>query len=353
MIKLTSLQNNRRKFLAQITSVIPASLILSSCAGNTEKAIKKPIVVSTWDSGLPVNKVAWDIMSKGGKSIDAVEKGANHIEDTINCCVGLGGNPDRDGKVTLDACIMDHQYNCGSVAFLEKIKHPISVARKIMETTPHVMLVGEGAFQFAVNNGFTAEDGKLSDDAQKQYESWLEKSEYKPVINIEETQRKGFEQKNNVPGRLDDGSFNHDTMGLVALDSFQNLSGACTTSGMGFKMRGRVGDSPIIGGGLYVDNEIGAATSSGQGEEVIRVCGTHLVVELMRQGNTPEEACRLAIERIVKINPEKAKTFQVGFLALNKYGEYGAYSILPGFSYSVKEDDSEGQVYKAKSYFAE
>jgi N4-(beta-N-acetylglucosaminyl)-L-asparaginase len=254
-------------------------------------------------------------------------------------------------RVTLDACIMDHQYNIGSVAFLERIKHPTSVARKIMDTTPHVMLVGDGAFQFAISNGFVAEDGSLSTEAKKQYESWLEKSEYKPVVNIEKSQSKGFEQKNTVPSRLDDGSFNHDTMGLVALDSFQNLSGACTTSGMGFKMRGRVGDSPIIGGGLYIDNEVGGATSSGQGEEVIRVCGTHLVVEFMRQGHSPEEACRLAIERIVKINPEKAKTFQVGFLALNKNGEFGAYSILPGFNYSVTHDDNGGEVFNAPSYF--
>lgn len=351
MVNTSQTKNKRRKFLAQVSAILPASLLITSCKSSEVRSIKKPIVVSTWDSGLPVNKVAWDIMKNGGKSIDAVEKGANHIEDTISCCVGLGGNPDREGRVTLDACIMDHQYNCGSVAFLERIKHPTSVARKIMDTTPHVMLVGDGAFQYAISNGFAAEDGALSTEAKKQYESWLEKSEYKPVVNIEKSQSEGFEQKNAVPSRLDDGSFNHDTMGLVALDSFQNLSGACTTSGMGFKMRGRVGDSPIIGGGLYIDNEVGGATSSGQGEEVIRVCGTHLVVEYMRQGHSPEEACRLAIERIVKINPEKAETFQVGFLALNKNGEFGAFSILPGFNYSVTHDDNGGEVFNAPSYF--
>jgi N4-(beta-N-acetylglucosaminyl)-L-asparaginase len=346
------MSSNRRKFLKQSAIVLPAITLLASCETKDEKKeVKKPIVISTWDSGLMVNKVAWKIMKSGGKAIDAVEKGANEIENSINCCVGLGGNPDRDGRVTLDACIMDEKYNCGSVAFLEKIKNPISVARKIMEKTPHVMLVGQGAYQFAIENGFQSENGELSADAKKEYEKWLEKSEYKPVINIEQQQSKAF-QTQTAPAKLDNGETNHDTMGIVALDKNGDLSGSCTTSGMGFKMRGRVGDSPIIGGGLYVDNEVGAATSSGQGEEVIRICGTHLVVELMRQGNSPEEACKLAVERLVKINPEKAKTFQVGFLALNKFGEHGAYSIQPGFVYSVTDGDDGGSIIKAKSHFS-
>ena len=316
----------------------------------------KPIVVSTWDSGLPVNAVAWKILNKtDGRALDAVEAGANSIEDSINCCVGLGGNPDRDGKVTLDACIMDEKANCGSVAFLERIKHPISVARKLMETTPHVMLVGEGAQQFAVANGFVKESGKLSDDAEKEYKKWLQKSEYKPIINIEQQQMKAKQGKQGngpfAPNYLDDGTFNHDTMGTIAMDAAGNLSGACTTSGMGFKMRGRVGDSPIIGSGLFVDNEIGAATSSGQGEEVIRICGTHLVVEMMRMGKTPIEACKIAVERIVKINPVKAKDFQVGFIAINKAGYYGAFSIHTGFTYSVTSSDDGGKVFMAESYF--
>ncbi|MBL7818945.1 MAG: N(4)-(beta-N-acetylglucosaminyl)-L-asparaginase [Saprospiraceae bacterium] len=317
----------------------------------------KPIVVSTWDSGLPVNKVAWKVLREAsGRALDAVEAGANSIEDTLNCCVGLGGNPDRDGRVTLDACIMDEKANCGSVAFLERIKHPISVARKLMETTPHVMLVGEGAQKFAVANGFALESGKLSDDAEKNYKKWLEKSEYKPIINIEQQQIKAKKKGKGgngpfAPNYFEDGTFNHDTMGTIAMDASGNLSGACTTSGMGFKMRGRVGDSPIIGAGLFVDNEVGAATSSGQGEEVIRVCGTHLVVEMMRMGKTPLEACQIAIERIVKINPIKAKDFQVGFIAINKAGEYGAFSIHKGFSYSVTHSDDGGKVFMAESYF--
>jgi N4-(beta-N-acetylglucosaminyl)-L-asparaginase len=343
---------SRRKFIRGAAFSWPA-LSIPMLSFTKKAAVTKPIVVSTWDSGLAVNAEAWKVLGKSGKAIDAVEVAANSIENTINCCVGLGGNPDRDGKVTLDACIMDEKANCGSVAFLEKIKNPISVARKIMEKTPHVMLVGEGAQQFALENGFTKESGALSADAEKTYKEWLKKSEYKPVMNIEQQQIKAKKGHGPfAPNYFEDGSFNHDTMGTIALDNSGDLSGACTTSGMGFKMRGRVGDSPIIGAGLFVDNEIGAATSSGQGEEVIRVCGTHLVVEMMRAGKTPKEACKIAVERIIKINPEKAKDFQVGFIAINKNGEYGAYSIQPGFSYSVTKADDGGKVYMAESHFA-
>ncbi len=342
---------SRRNFLLKSLLTFPAFSSFTSF-GKNQKTIKKPIVVSTWDSGLAVNAEAWKILkNQNGKAIDAVEKAANSIENTINCCVGLGGNPDREGKVTLDACIMDEKANCGAVAFLQHIKNPISVARKVMELTPHVFLVGDGALKFALANGFRKEPEKLSSDAEKSYKNWLKTSEYKPTVNIEQTQGKKNGHGPFAPNLLEDGSFNHDTMGTIALDFSGNLSGACTTSGMGFKMHGRLGDSPIIGAGLFVDNEIGASTSSGQGEEVIRIAGTHLVVEMMRMGKSPEDACKIAIERLIKINPEKAKDFQVGFIAINKAGEYGAFSINPGFSYSVTAEDDGGKVFKASSYF--
>jgi N4-(beta-N-acetylglucosaminyl)-L-asparaginase len=345
----------RRKFLRWSALSLPLLSLNRVIAKSKPFLATKPIVVSTWDSGLPVNAVAWKILrEKNGRALDAVEAGARFIEDDINCCVGLGGNPDRDGIVTLDACIMDEKSNCGSVAGLSYIKHPISVARKLMETTPHVMLVGEGALQFALANGFPKESGKLSADAEKTYKAWLKKSEYKPIINIEQQQSKSKKDKGHgpfAPSYFDDGTPNHDTMGTIALDATGNFSGACTTSGMAFKLHGRVGDSPIIGAGLFVDNEIGAATSSGQGEEVIRVAGTHLVVEMMRMGKTPKEACQIAVERIVKINPEKAKGFQVGFIAINKEGEYGAFSIQPGFSYSVTMAEDGGKVLMAESHY--
>ena len=342
---------NRRSFLRLSAMALPFSQI-SKLFANT--VVNKPVVVSTWDSGQIANASAWPVLEKGGRALDAVEQAAIAIENDINCCVGLGGNPDRDGHVTLDACIMDEKANCGSVAFMERIKHPISVARKLMETTPHVFLAGEGAQQFALENGFKLESEKLSPDAEKAYKEWLKKGEYKPVINIEHQQSHPKEKGHGpfAPNRFDDGSFNHDTMGTIALDANGDLSGMCTTSGMGFKMRGRVGDSPIIGAGLFVDNEVGAATSSGQGEEVIRICGTHLVVELMRSRLSPQEACKKAVERIIKPNPERAKTFQVGFIAINKQGEIGAYSIQKGFNYTVTEKGGKGKVIDAKSHFA-
>lgn len=311
------------------------------------KVLGKPIVISTWDAGLEANKGAWEVLGKGGKALDAVEKGVMVTESSLNCCVGLGANPDRDGIVTLDACIMDENSNCGAVAFLERIKHPISVARKVMERTPHVMLVGSGAQQFAIAEGFPLEEQKLSPDAERSYKKWLEKSNYhSPAINIE--------NKNNhgpfAPSKLENGEWNHDTIGMVAMDANGNLSGSCTTSGAGFKMRGRVGDSPIIGAGLFVDNEVGACVATGQGEDVIRVAGSSSVVEMMRQGLSPEQACKKIIERIVRVKKENAKKIQVAFLAMNNNGEVGSYSLQPGFSYAIKSDSSEVLV-KAKSWF--
>ncbi len=330
---------HRKKFLA----LSGAGLAATALAGFVKPAAIKPIVVATWDSGMPVNAAAWKILGQNGSALDAVEAGAIHIENEINCCVGLGGNPDRDGVVTLDACIMDEKANIGAVAALERIKHPISVARKVMENTPHVLLAGAGAQQFALENGFELEPNKLSDDAEKAYKQWLLKSEYKPQINIENKKNHGpF-----APAFFEDGSPNHDTMGLVALDAAGNLSGAVTTSGMAFKLHGRVGDSPVIGAGLFVDNEVGAATSSGVGEEVIRICGTHLIVELMRQGYSPEMACKKAVMRIVNRDRKKAKEIQVGFLALNNKGQHGAYAIQKGFVYSVKSN-KENRIIAAK-----
>ncbi|MBL7858646.1 MAG: N(4)-(beta-N-acetylglucosaminyl)-L-asparaginase [Cyclobacteriaceae bacterium] len=317
---------SRRKFIK--LSALGASLFSTPSVFAFRGSVNKPIVLSTWDFGMQANVAAWKILSDGGRALDAVEAGARVPEgDAKESSVGLGGLPDRNGRVTLDACIMDEEGNCGSVAFLQHIVHPISVARKVMEKTPHVMLVGDGALQFALANGFTKEK-LLTKESEKTWREWKKKSEYKPVANIE----------------------NHDTIGILALDAKGNLSGACTTSGMAFKLHGRVGDSPIIGAGLYVDNEIGAATSTGVGEEVIRIVGCHLVVELMRQGNSPEDACRMAVDRILKKNPSKAKEIQVGFLALNKNGEYGAYCLQKGFTYAV-HDASGNKLSNSKSHY--
>jgi N4-(beta-N-acetylglucosaminyl)-L-asparaginase len=320
--------NSRRKFLrlGTLASLAPISKLFG---GNRVAPVSKPVVVSTWNFGLDANVEAWKILNSGGRALDAVEAGARVPEgNPKETSVGLGGLPDRDGRVTLDSCIMDEFANCGAVACLEHIVHPVSVARKVMEKTPHVFLVGDGALEFALSQGFKKEK-LLTKESEKAWKEWMKTSKYKPVANIE----------------------NHDTIGIVALDNKQNLSGACTTSGMAYKMRGRVGDSPIIGAALFVDNEIGAATSTGVGEEVIRIVGSHLVVELMRQGNSPQQACEKAVERIVKNQPEKSKEIQVGFLALNKNGEYGAYALLKGFTYAVYSQESGNQLFEAKSYY--
>ncbi|MFT3700801.1 MAG: N(4)-(beta-N-acetylglucosaminyl)-L-asparaginase [Agriterribacter sp.] len=339
--------STRRKFI-QSSVLGSAALITDKKAlANTVipgTVVDQAVVISTWDFGKTANVAAWEVLEKRGRALDAVEAGVKIPEaDPNNHTIGYGGYPDRDGFVTLDACIMDEKYNCGSVMALEHITHAISVARLVMEKTPHIVLAGEGALQFALANGFKKEN-LLTPESEKAWKEWLKTSKYEPIMNIE---NRSFSKENDpMPG----GPHNHDTIGMLAMDAAGDLSGACTTSGMAFKMHGRVGDSPIIGAGLYVDNEIGAATSSGVGEEVIRIAGSHLVVELMRQGYSPEAACKEAVERIVKRGSEKSKKIQVGFVALNKKGQYGAYALQKGFTISVRSA-KDNTVYPSKSVY--
>lgn len=315
------MKNKRREFLKLgVLATIAAPLKSFGFNSISETSTNKPIVLSTWKFGIKANEAAWNVLSTNGRALDAVETGVRLPEgDPNERSVGLGGRPDRDGRVTLDACIMDENLNIGSVACLEHIVHPISVARAVMEKTPHVMLVGEGALQFALSQGFKKEN-LLVAESEREWKEWLKKSNYKPIVNIE----------------------NHDTIGMIALDMNGNLSGACTTSGLAYKMHGRVGDSPIIGAGLYVDGEVGAATATGHGEEVIRVAGSHLVVELMRHGRSPQQACEEAIERIYKKNIKRLNEIQIGFIALNKNGETGAFCLQKGFNYA--KYDTTGNV---------
>jgi len=305
-------------------------------------------VVSTWDFGIAANKAAWAVLSAGGRSLDAVEAGARIPEaDLKNHSVGRAGYPDRDGHVSLDASIMDEFGNCGAVAALEHIAHPISVARRVMEKTPHVLLVGEGATQFAVEQGFAREE-LLTPESRQAWQEWLQKSaNYQPVPNHE---TKDYGQQPSHANPTPGGPGNHDTIGMLAIDQRGNLAGACTTSGMAWKLRGRVGDSPIIGAGLYVDNNIGAATSTGVGEEVIRNAGSFLVVELMRQGRSPEEACREAVHRILQRPANRDKDFQVGFLAINKSGAIGAWAVQKGFTYAVCDTSNQSALHNSNSF---
>lgn len=281
---------------------------------NKEEKGSLPIVISTW-SHIDDNLIAYNQMLSTN-NLDGIEAGINSVEnDPLDQSVGLGGRPDRSGSVTLDACIMDSNHKAGSVSYLKEIKNPISVARKVMDSTPHVMLVGQGAQDFAVANGFKKEN-LLTENSKKDYKEWLKESVYKPKVNIEL----------------------HDTVGMIAVDANGDIAGGCSTSGLGYKMPGRVGDSPIIGAGLYVDNEVGAATATGMGELVLTTLGSFLIVELMRQGMNPLEACKEAVQRTADKNKDTYKSLQVGYIAVDKHGRHGAYSIQPGFSYTVTYD---------------
>lgn len=324
---------NRRKFitgsaLASIGIVAAAKSLkaINTFASAAPKSSNIPLVISTWNHGMPANEAAWKIISAGGNALDAVEQGVRVPEgDPDSMSVGYGGLPDREGIVTLDACIMNKDGDCGSVSFLQNIKHPISVARKVMEETPHVMLSGAGAFQFAQEHGFKREN-LLTDKAKQAWEDWKKKSNYQPKINSE----------------------NHDTIGMLALDKAGDIAGACTTSGVAYKLHGRVGDSPIIGAGLYLDNDIGGAVATGMGELVMKTLGTFLVVELMRNGRSPQLACEEAVQRIVDKLPDY-KDFQVGYLAINKAGDYGSYCIQAGFNYALYHNN-ENVLIDSESY---
>lgn len=285
-----------------------------------------PIVIATWGPNLKANAAAWEVLSKGGYALDAVEAGVHIPEaDPHDTSVGYGGFPDRDGHVTLDACIMDEHGMAGSVSCIEHIMHPISVARKVMEKTPHVMLVGDGALQFALSQGFKKEN-LLTEVAKKAWEEWKIESKYKPIINVER----------------------HDTIGMLAIDTQNRLAGACSTSGAAFKMHGRVGDSPILGAGMFVDNEVGGAASTGLGEMVLRTLGSFLVVEEMRRGVHPQKAAEIAVKRIVKKYPKQSAEAQVGFIAVDKKGRFGGFAIHPGFNFVVYQK-GVNKIYEAGS----
>ncbi len=299
----------RRDFLktGAIGITVP-SVIFGDSNINTNK--NNPIILSTWNHGLPANDVAWKVLENDGSAMDAAEAGARVAEaDPTITSVGFGGLPDEQGNVTLDACVMDSNGNAGSVAFLQNIKHPVSVARKVMEDTKHVMLVGEGARLFAVSQGFEEMD-LLTVESRQAWEEW---DKNRREMTPHET---------------------HDTISVLVQDKNGDLAGACTTSGWAYKLHGRVGDSPIIGAGLFVDNEIGCAAATGLGEEVIKTTGSFLVVELMRQGYDPTVACEEALNRVIKAHNGKPD-FQIGYIALRKDGEIGSACLKWSFEYAL------------------
>jgi N4-(beta-N-acetylglucosaminyl)-L-asparaginase len=298
------------------------------------------VILSTWDFGAAANDAAFAKMRAGGSLLDAVEAGAMVPEaDPNNHSVGYSGYPDRDGHVTLDAVIMDDAGGVGAVAALEDTMHAISVARRVMERTPHTLLVGEGATRFARDQGFP-QQSLLTPESEKAWRDWLKTSKYQPEANSEN-------RITHTPG----GALDHDTIGLLARTADGRLAGACTTSGMAFKMRGRVGDSPQVGSGLYVEAGVGGATSTGLGEEVTRVAGSARVVASMRAGASPQRACEEVVRHIATLRGAAIRGVQVGFLALDTHGNVGAYCLLPGFTYAVTNAKGVTSVLKARSLF--
>ncbi len=323
----------RRKFIKNASKFSLAGLISPDFFNVDKKySIKKlnnyksPISICTWDFS-NANSVASEYLENGQSALESAVRGASIEESNAqNSTVGYGGAPDREGNVSLDACVMNHFGDCGSVVAVKNIRSVASLAKDVMEKTPHVMLAGDGAEEFAISQGYKSED-LLTNSSKKEWMKWLERSNYKPIINIE----------------------NHDTIGILCIDQKNNISGACSTSGLAYKMKGRVGDSPIIGSGLFVDNKIGGAVATGMGEEVVKTVGSFLIVELMRQNYSPQEACEIAIRRIL----EKEKTkpeFQVAYIAVNKNGEIGAFSIHEGFGYCLYRN-KKNRFYKSKSFY--
>ena len=299
----------RRNFIFDIFSISLMSSLSTRLKAKNFNLNPMVRSISTWRT-TEANLKAGLLLDKGIDGLTAAVEGvAVEEENPKNTTVGYGGAPDRTGKVTLDACVMNHLGDCGAVVAVENIVNVARLAKDVMEKTPHVMLAGKGAQDFAISEGYKQTD-LLTEKSKEDWKKWLESEEYKPIINIE----------------------NHDTIGMLCLDKNNNISGACTTSGLAYKMRGRVGDSPIIGSGLFIDNKIGGAVATGLGEEVVKTVGSFLVVELMRQGKSPQEACEAAVKRIVSTNSQENK-FQVAYIAMNKNGDVGSYSIEPGFTY--------------------
>jgi isoaspartyl peptidase/L-asparaginase-like protein (Ntn-hydrolase superfamily) len=329
----TAKSNSRKDFIKKSIAlgILPLVKPGSINFPNLSNGIDGPFTISTWSHGMAANDKAMELLVDGKSALDAAEAGVRVSEsDPSVTSVGYGGLPDQDGNVTLDACIMDWNGNCGAVSYLQQIKNPISVARKVMEETDHVMLSGDGALKFALEKGFQSEN-LLTEEALDRWVTWKKSTMPKAPAKSK------VDPNPKMPPPLPLNSpENHDTIGLIAMDKNGKLAGACTTSGLAWKLHGRVGDSPIIGAGLFVDGQVGAATATGKGESVIKIAGTHLIVELMRQGKTPQEACEEAIHRIVE-KQKDYNSFQVGFIACNIQGEVGAFSLHKGFQYALHQ----------------
>jgi N4-(beta-N-acetylglucosaminyl)-L-asparaginase len=307
---------NRRTFTASVGAMAGLSQLMpiGRAHGNTST----PLFVATWNFGLASCRKSLEVLQQSGSLLDAVELGIQVAEaDLKNDSVGVGGAPNADGVVQLDACFMDGAtHRAGSVAGLENYPHPISVARRVMEKTKHVLLVGDGAAAFAQSQGFKKQE-LLTEEQKKKWEEW--------------------KSKQPAPGAAPP---NHDTIALVGLDANGHIAGGCSTSGLAYKLAGRVGDSPILGGGLYVDGEVGAAGATGIGENIMRSCGTFLIVEFMRNGMEPTQACKAAIDRIAKSERKPISELHINFLAIDKKGRWGGAGTDASYEIAVVRPNS-------------
>lgn len=309
---------NRRNFIRSAMLVGAAGLTTGSGAdAESRPGGFRPGIVTTWEHGKAATTAGARLLRDGAPALDVVEKGVNVTEDDPNISsVGLGGLPDEDGEVTLDACIMDGpRHRAGSVAFLRNIRNPVSVARKVLELTPHVMLAGEGALEFARRTGFK-EENLLTEKAREAWLHW----------------KRDLSSKDNWLNT------SHDTITMLCVDRRNDIAGACTTSGLAWKLHGRVGDSPIIGAGLYVDNEVGAAGATGVGELVMQTLTSFTIVEFMRQGLRPHQACKAAFERMCDRIPSARQT-QEAFIAIDKQGEVGCATNSEAFVFYYSDGE--------------
>jgi N4-(beta-N-acetylglucosaminyl)-L-asparaginase len=277
---------------------------------------QSPVAISTWDFGLKPVEAAGRLASEGTPSLNVIEEAIKIAEDDPECLsVGYGGMPNEKGIVELDACIIDGaRHLMGSVSSLRGIRHPISVARMVLEKTPHILLSGEGALEFALSNGFH-EENLLTDNARERWENWK--------------QQRASSSNGEKPYYL-----NHDTIGLLLRDSKGDLYGGCSTSGLAWKMSGRVGDTPLIGSGLYVDNDVGAAAATGVGELAISQCASFAVVELMRHQYDPGEACEMVLHRVLH-KTKFSQARQLALIALRKDGKLAYACLMDGFQAPV------------------
>jgi N4-(beta-N-acetylglucosaminyl)-L-asparaginase len=331
---------SRREFIRTGAGIGAAALFTGRLA---EPAIgletAGPLRVVSSGNGLRATDKAMALLREGESPLDAVISGVNIVEsDPEDMSVGYGGLPNADGVVQLDASVMDGPtHSAGAVAALERIKNPSKVARLVMERTPHVLLVGEGALKFALANGFVEED-LLTEKSRRAWQAWKK----------ERAGRKAG-APSSVPGREPEDGVRvlrtHGTITCLALDERGRMAGVTTTSGLSFKLAGRVGDSPIIGAGLYVDNEVGAAGSTGLGEANLQTCACVKIVDLMERGSSPEQACLKVCEFVARKSrlwarfqgPDGRPGFGLDFYALNKKGVYGAAGLYAGGKYAVHD----------------